>query len=267
MATPTEEIAIQNENYRQSLLTDIQKRNDNVVRLMDETVKYKNEKQSSNRLEAMNSFSPEQRRRLMSGEKLENILGMQMENESRYYNTSDEAAQYIPQDDLFVYQIGDHLMAYETKDVKINKELKTIDLPVVVHTENEEWVEMYYTIHNADVFDILQHQLDGPKTSSGEGNVSDSDHLPFMIEEEWDHPVLPDSPISPRVPNEKEHYNIVRRIQDKLYEQLLSIYQGESVYLSEVYTPQMEIRISEMLNTHKLFPFQIVNNLISEFTE
>lgn len=268
MSTITEQIASQNESYRKSLVTDIGKRNVMVIQLMDETIVYKEEKQSSDRLEALNSFSPEQRRRLMSGEKLEDILGQKSEKESKYYNTSEEAAQHILQHDLFIYQIGDHLMAYETNDISIDEELEIIDLPVVIYDKDAgeagEWKDMYYTIHNKDVFDILQYQLTKPKIP---------DLLPFAFDTDIDTNVgvdrgSPDFNTSiTSNTSTKTDIDTIRRIQDKLYEQLLSIYQGESVFLAQVHSPQMEIRISKMLTTYNMLPFQIVNNLISEFTQ
>lgn len=264
MTTPTEQIALQNKEYHKSFLLDVQFSNDEVIRMMDETVIYKHTKNSSNRLEAMNSFSPEQRRRLMSGEKLEEILGHTSTiQQSKYYNSSNEAVQSIPQDDLFMYQIGDHLMAFETNDLEINEDLKTINMPVVVYdNERQDWKDMNYTIHNEDVFNILQYQLNSPRTPSpiqSHSPHSLHENLPFVLD------------VNPEANQSNEHIVTnasppMRKIQEKLFDQLLSIYQGTTIYSAQVYTVPMELRIQQMLDDN-LFPFQIVNNLIAEFTE
>ena len=52
------------------------------------------------KLSQLNTLTSEQRRRLMSGEKLEDIIGIKQQK-SRYYNTSDIAANSIPLNELF----------------------------------------------------------------------------------------------------------------------------------------------------------------------
>lgn len=291
--TPTQERTIQDAEYRQSFLNDVKTRNEKVVEMMDVTVVVKEEQESTNRLEALNSFSPEQRRRLMSGEKLESILPPKAQ--SKYYNTSNQAVESIPKDDLFIYQIGDHLMAYEVNDVSVDDDIKTIELPVVVYNpEKDEYEEHSYCINDPDVFDILKSQLKKDEDfsisrwNSSEGNYSDSTESGSFGSPPHPHPhpsqfasdnfndiddinrwstCLP--PNSTEFPPTDENYikqtKTIRKIQDTLFEKLLSIYQGESVYSQQIYTPAIEDRIREMLGNN-FFPFQIVSNLIAEFT-
>jgi uncharacterized UPF0146 family protein len=316
MATPTEQIANQNEEYRESLLQDIKAQNERVIEMMDNTVAYREREESEARLQAMNSFSPQQRRRLMAGEKLEDLLPPEITNKSKYYNTSEEAVKAIGPNKLFVYQIGDHLMAYETHEVNVNEQLKTIGLSVVVfNVEEDDYEEKVYTICDPDVFNILQYQLgkhkapviqyDSPSSSEHEHDHRGIQDVPFDFEKEQFDRSYDSSP-DPFHPTgayddthththghreilynepEPEYLNIdqlkqltgggdistnradetVRKIQDKLFEQLLSIYGGESAYSAEVYTSDMEARIQRMLARNRL-PFQIVNDILVEFT-
>jgi hypothetical protein len=197
MSSTTEQIAYQNNEYHESLIHDIQVRNKRVIDLMNATVEQQEIEIASERLNAMNSFSPTQRRRLMGGEKLDDILGDQFKK-SKYYNTSDDGANAIPKNILFEYQIGDHLMAYEVDEIKINHDLKTIDLPVVAYCpEKQDYCDMIYTIYNDDdMFDIVQHQREAEPINHSfesfdyESNLSRSSststspngHFPYDIE-------------------------------------------------------------------------------------
>lgn len=299
MTTPTEQIALQNEAYRQSLLKDIETRNTRVIELMDATVTQQEQEESQSRLDAMNNLDPVQRRRLMGGEKLEDILRERFKK-SKYYNTTNDAANAIPKNELFEYQIGNHFMAYEIRDIKLNHELKTVDFPVVAYDPDaEEYIDLTYTVRDDDVFEILKHQLEPPTSvqpmmidslSSSESAGLSSPEIPFSYEYEniddipdWVKEDYEDPPFSehgfnpntafvnptPSAPPIRDPFastdKSIRNIQDKLFEQLLSIYQGENMYSSQVYTPEMENRIRQMLKNN-FFPFQIVNNIISEFT-
>ena len=252
MTTPTEQIAEQNEAYRQSFMNDVKTRNEKVMRMMDDTAAQQAQQDTASRLEAMNSLTQDQRRRLMRGEKLEDLIDITSSFQSKYYNSSNEAVKSIPKNKLFEYQIGEYLMAYETNEVTLNEQLKIIDLPVVVYnSETEDYQDVTYTITDEMMFEILDNQVNPPPPPPpSEMNTNDS-QFPQFQHEDSSSVQLSDS---------------VRKVQDNLFEQLLSIYQWESPQTHQVYTREMEIRIQQMLD-NRLFPFQIVNNLITEFTQ
>lgn len=290
ISTPTQEIAIQNQEYRESLEKDIQLRNKQIIELMDTTVALREKEESEARLQAMNSLSRRDRSRLMAGEKIEDILPLDILESSKYYNTSEEAANSISSDRFFLYQIGEHLMAYETSDVSLSEQLKTISLPVVIYNPAEDdYEERIYTIHDKETFDILKHQLipnhntvvvsvsSDESSSDSHVNRNSTDlTVPFHYEQDIDFRSYDSSPDP--FEHEEMDYNYnrnhtykkdvtndrIRKIQDKLFEQLMSIYGYETSYSQEVYTNQMKIRIQRMLDRNRM-PFQIVNDIIMEF--
>jgi len=314
------EISSQNDEYRSGLLHDIQIRNKRIIELMDITVAQQEAEIANERLDIMNSFSPRSRRRLMGGEKLEDILPDRFKT-SKYYNTSDEGAAAIPRDVLFEYQIGDHIMAYEINEININNDLKFVNLPVVVYNpEIQEYCDMTYTTDDIDIYNILSTQLSQRKVSLSQlssssdsggvgvcgesNNVNENDQFKYDIEgdeiPEWVQEDYEESPfaseggdlrnifngglenakrsasqvtplnthvntsLSNHIPNNNTNRKSIKKIQDKLYEQLITMFQGESIYSNQVYTPEMEQRIDELLKCN-YFPFQIVNDLIAEF--
>lgn len=241
--TPTKDIAIQNEEYLESLYQNIQKTNEKIIEMMDDTIRIRDEQQSAQRLEAMNSLDPHQRRRLMSGEKIEDIIDNFDTNESRYYNTSEEAARAIPKDELFEYQIGNHLMAYEINDVTIDQQSKILYVPVVVYNaQNSDYEELNFGIHDEDIYNIILQQK----------KLDVSPDLPSSPED-----VFAFTDIVTVSPAKQ-----IRRIQDQLSEQILSLYDGNTMYSSQVYSDEMVQCIDQMLQFGK-FPFQIVNELLT----
>lgn len=234
MSTPIHEITEQNTMYRKGLIIDIKKQNSKLERLMDETKVFQESEKRKQRLNSMNSLTLEQRRELMSGQSLESILNIKS-SESKYYNTSDEAAASISSKELFEYHIGKHFLAYEIKDVSIDEELQLIKIPVVVRCENNgdyDWDEFIYTIVDENVFKTLN----------------------------------PPKSISTNVDNSVQLDKTIREIQDKLFNKLFDIFQGENEYSQTIYTSSMESKIEEHLNNGR-FPFQILNDIIAEYIQ
>lgn len=155
------EIAEQNQDYKTTLMQDIVKNNQRVEELMNATVEYQEDQYDEQICTMRNNLTREQKARLMTGESLESILNFYPPTTSRYYNTSDEAAEHVDPHQRFEYRIGNHLLMYELSDLKFNNELKTIDVPVIVYDQSvsgdEDWKETNYTITDKDTYSFALH--------------------------------------------------------------------------------------------------------------
>lgn len=232
--SPSSQISEQNISYRESLLDDIQIKNKTIKDLMDFTLDYQYEQAEEQLIQYRNNLTREQKARLMTGESLEQILQLRIKPESKYYNTSDIAAQSIPENNRFEYKIGEHLLIYELNELNINAELKTIDITVVVYDTSEGWKEVYYTIIDENVFIAVNQQLIA---------LSKYAATPF------------NGPTNPtRQPT-------ISKIQDNIFEQLLAMFQAETIYTQLVYNEDIELKISQLLNEGS-HPTQITNNII-----
>jgi hypothetical protein len=239
-------VSEQNIEYRNNLLKDIYTQNSKLQTLMNQTVDYQEDLYDDQLANLRNNLTREQRGRLFCGEKLEDILNLKPPNNSRYYNTSDEAAQHIPPDKRFEYQIGNHLLMYEINDLKLNQELKTIDIEVVVH-DGKDWVEKNYTIIDQDLYEFVELQLTKNQTKS---TSSESENTYFKY---------------------RSSDETIGNIQDAIYQKLCAVVQDNNAmeYLNiltniqSIYTPDMECEIQKKLD-QGYFPFQIINNTISD---
>ena len=248
------EIANQNNEYLSSMINDFEINNKKIVKMMNETVEIREQHETDERLEIMNSLTPDKRRRLMKGEKLDDIIGKQsyLEN-SKYYNTSNEAVECIQSDKLFIYQIGDHLMAYELEDINVDEKLKVILLPVVVYnTESQEYEDVVYSVNDEDIFAVVCYQLKKETNTIDDSNWNDEI-------------VTPDVPIKNNESLIHPNHQNIKRIQDNLYSKLLSMYNGsDGLFRSQVYSDYLYDKIALLLHNGS-FPFEIVNMLINEF--
>ena len=233
-------IALQNKAYHQSLIKDIQKTNKLVECAMDVTLLHRQSTQKQKRVDSMNSMNREQRRRLINGESLGSILGT-VSKKSKYYNTSTPAANAIKPIHRFEYQIGKHLMIFETKELELDDNEKLINIPVVVWDDKtDEWHELNYSIVDEGLWDIVDSEL---------------------------HPANPAKQQSNKIDITKVQQ--VQQVQDALSKHLSNLDQptnGYNGYDECIYTPEMESNIKSLLDSG-CFPFEIVEIVASQIIQ
>ena len=276
MSSPhTQERISQDRDYSDGLHADIAHTNASIKKLMDDTVAFKEEQQSANRLELMNNLTAAQRRRLMSGEKLEQIVDIRTDT-SAYYNTSDEAAHSIAPDQRFEYSIGDHLLCFEMNELKLDKNQQTITIPVVVYDmAKNDWVEQQYTIVDPDIFTcVLAQSTPEPVQSSFTDEMVQM--VQFSDDESKPQPSPTRSqPSAVEFDDDEEERELiiyngmddksVQLIQDKIYQQLGSVSGPVDVSVQrQIYNPRMKEAIRDLLD-QGMFPFEVVNTLITNF--
>ena len=271
MSTPTEQIAEQDDEYRKTLLCDMQKNNDTIEGLMDDTIEHYKEEEADARYKAMDAMTRKQRGRLMTGESLKSILDLKESSVSKYYNTSDEAASAILMKDRFEYQIGKHMLMFEMKDLVLDNDAMTIGIPIVVW-DSEEWIEKKYNIIDEDLWDIVNSELnpdvlilvedfDKEIFNGKEGMLDVGKEGMLDVGKEGMLDVGKEGMLDGDDAN-----CTIKRVQNILFNSVLGIFAGESVYSHQVYTPEMELRIKKLLGDG-FFPFQIVNNIIAELVQ
>lgn len=215
-------ISDQNDEYSKALLNDIIAENTKIEELMDTTAQQM-------RLNLMNSLKPPDRRRLMNGESLESITN------NKYYNRYDNSKN-IPEEFRFEYQISDHLLLYDIRDIEIEEGSKHIKLPVEINDMGNIVVK-YYTIIEDESIEFIT-QL---KDSLSKKNEPLPLPLPFTTNKE------------------------VLRIQKLSYESLCNILPTEEDQIKKyVYSNNVAKVIQSELDNER-FPFEIVNAVVEQY--
>lgn len=238
----------QDNDYFMSLIDDLNRENDAIITLMDATVEYIKETESQKRLEYLNQLTPKRRRRLIAGETLESIMGID-DKPAKYYNSNTTANN---NNSCFEYRIGNHLMLYHIEDVKIDERSKQIRVPVIVF--DKDWIEKSYCITDEDVYEIVCSIRNNiinnayTRTIATTDNTSKTNPNSYNIVERFESP-------DPGV----------LRIQKKLYETLAKKYpQNEDFVTQSVYSVDMCDNIQICLSGGQ-FPFEVVNTMVERF--
>ena len=271
-------IRTQNDNYDESLMLDIEKNNRNIEQLMDKSDELHSRLQSHHRINLMNSLTPQQRRRLMTGESLEQILNIAPD---KYYLSQNPLD--IPEDALFEYSINNHLLAFDVRKLEIqtinngtlSKSIVRIPIPIsnsfsnpssnsfsnplsdsfsnpLSNTNNE------YIIIDEDTIEFIRCLKNNIQLNSFNSfNPKDSNSNP-----KDSNPNPKDS--NPTNPKDEKLNKEIKKIQNLLYDNLLPILDDEHEAKTYAFSKDV-VKIIEQNLEQNRFQFEIVAELLEPF--
>ena len=259
-------IRTQNDNYDESLMLDIEKNNRNIEQLMDKSDELHSRLQSHHRINLMNSLTPQQRRRLMTGESLEQILNIAPD---KYYLSQNPLD--IPDDALFEYSINHHLLAFDVRKLEIqtinngtlSKSIVRIPIPISNSFSNP----LSNSFSNS-LSDSLSNSL---SNTNNEYIIIDEDTIEFIRCLKNNIQFNPFNPFNPKDSNptnlnskDEKLNKEIKKIQNLLYDNLLPILDDEHEAKTYAFSKDV-VKIIEQNLEQNRFQFEIVAELLEPF--
>ena len=282
-------IRTQNDNYDESLMLDIEKNNRNIEQLMDKSDELHSRLQSHHRINLMNSLTPQQRRRLMTGESLEQILNIAPD---KYYLSQNPLD--IPDDALFEYSINHHLLAFDVRKLEIqtinngtlSKSIVRIPIPISNSFSNPLSNSFSNSLSNPlsnsfsnPLSNSFSNPLSNPlSNTNNEYIIIDEDTIEFIrclknniqfnqfssFNPKDSNPNPKDKNPKNSNPKDEKLNKEIKKIQNLLYDNLLPILDDEHEAKTYAFSKDVVKIIKQNLEQNR-FQFEIVAELLEPF--